>query len=102
MRFVVKATPAAVCPGGVIHLTVSIHNPIDHPLTEAPVLVMTDVYPHVVIANLAATDVLAGADVVVATDATIPELPTGKHEIFVVSASSPQGATIVVESPTAG
>lgn len=102
LRFVVEATPAAVCPSGVIRLTVSIHNPTDDALTEAPVLVMTDVYPHVVIANLAATDVLAGADVVVATDATIPELPTGKHEIFVMRATSPQGATIVVESPAAG
>ena len=45
---------------------------------------MTDVYPHVVIANLAATDVLAGANELIATDATIPELPPGEHEIFVM------------------
>ena len=48
LRFVVEATPMTVCPGGIIHLTVSIHNPTDHSVTEAPFLVMTDVYPHIV------------------------------------------------------
>jgi hypothetical protein len=99
LRFAVEATPTAVCPGGVVHLSVSIHNPTDHSLAEAPVLVMTDVYPHVVIANLDVAEVLAGATVVVETDATIPELPTGRHQIFVMSASTPEGATIDVESP---
>ena len=100
LRFVVEATPTTVCSGGVIHLTVSIHNPTGHSLKEAPVLVMTDVYPHVVIANLAATDVLAGATVTVFTSVTVPQLPAGAHEIFVMSARSPQGATIEVENPT--
>ncbi|MCU1399392.1 MAG: hypothetical protein JWN62_2501 [Acidimicrobiales bacterium] len=102
LRFVVEATPTTVCPGGVIHLTVSMHNPTDHPLTEAPALVITDVYPHVVIAALAPAEVLAGATVAVATDATVPEIPAGKHEIFVLNASSPEGATINVQLPPLG
>ncbi len=99
LRFVVVATPTTVCPGGIIHLTVSIRNPTDHSLTEAPLLVMTDVYPHIVIAGLTAIDVPAGATVSVATDATVPEIPTGKHGIFVMSARSPEDATINVENP---
>ena len=100
LEFTVAATPTTICPGGVLHLSVTMHNPTDHSIEETPVLVSTSAYPHVVIATLSRTEVPAGATKVVATEATVPELPRGKYEIFVLSARSPEGATIQVEDPS--
>ena len=81
-------------------MTVNVPKPTDHSLQETPVLVITDVYPHVVIATLDGVRVPAGGAESVRSAVTMSLLPAGEHNMFVLSSTSTDGVIITIKEPT--
>lgn len=100
LEFTVDAQPTIVCPGAKVMVTIGVHNRSDADVVVSPRLVITEVLPHIVVAQVAPISLPAGGSQTVITSIVVPLLPPGTYNMFVANGASFDGATISVRAPS--
>ena len=95
LDYTLSATPASVCPGGTIEFTITVRNTGTDTVTVAPMLVVTEVYPHFALAIAAPVTVQAQSEASIVQPVVMPLLPAGPWTIRVYGSLNTVDITIV-------
>ena len=96
LDYSVSATPFDVCPGDIVHVTVTVRSSEQHEVEVGGRLVITRLLPHIDLADFGPVSVPAGGSATATVDFVVPLLPPGNYTFFVADDVNANGATFAV------